>query len=284
MWKEQSRTQWLPEHRGNDGNWLQAVLTRKSGSYIWKSLYDISTNDCTVEVLRKITDPVWDHFHLLAELLFFCEELELLHPFHCYWTPTMVRFLTKRAFTYIQVLVLLSQSQDELKIKIFKDFPGGINYTTLTYKYAQVMVKFQDDISSVINALLWRIFSFIKGKLRVILKKNTYKKLFFFFRYLLVELFCQFILQVHFWVRHLPVANKLFVRSMCSSRLLTKSNAFSEILPKIRPYSLKAELYWGINIQRNYTFRRRRPLDFLWVFQQWEQEGSRGGGQEGVVG
>lgn len=52
--------------------------------------------------------------------------------------------------------------------------------------------------------------------------------------------------------------------------------SLSAVLPEIKLYSLKAQLIWEVNIQRNYTFLTRRPFDFLWVFQQREQKGKHG--------
>lgn len=74
-WQAQSRTQWLPEHRSSDENWLQAALSeRKTRAavifYISKLCSnDITTNNCIVMVLGKWSDAkcgflfCWlDHF------------------------------------------------------------------------------------------------------------------------------------------------------------------------------------------------------------------------------
>lgn len=52
----------------------------------------------------------------------------------------------------------------------------------------------------------------------------------------------------------------------------------SQQSPQNEAVLYQVELIWGIHIQRNYIFRRRRLLDFLWVLKKQEKDGTEGGG------
>lgn len=94
--------------------------------------------------------------------------------------------------------------------------------------------------------------------------------------------YCQVVVQVHLQVRHTPAANKLATHSHSQRELLVYEALCLLCKPsKNEAVFYQVELIWGIDIQRNYTFCRRRPLDFHWVLKIESMEEA---GEVGVVG
>ena len=77
-------------------------------------------------------------------------------------------------------------------------------------------------------------------------------------------------LQVHLQVRHSPAASKLTTDTCSQHVLIYEAVCLLSNLPKNEVVFYQVEPIWGIHIQRNYIFRRRRLLDFLWVLKKQE--------------